>query len=190
MYSFYSSMKSKLKLLDKAEALTLLCTRAASRWSYIKFCFNMPLVFTSSAMCIINSISHDANEVKIPNIVVNAISVLIMSMLNNIKAAEKFENFKKLSQQFMLLSQELDSIEGNDISVEEYKMYVLKYENLVQQVDFEEIPKSYKNEISNAYVNANRNIPIQLNGTIGNIVKKRDSNEIGFSRGIEFSEMV
>jgi len=174
-------MKSKLKLLDKCEALTLLCTRASARWSYIKFCFNIPLVFTSSAMCII-----DANEVKIPNIVVNAISVLIMSMLNNIKAAEKFENFKKLSQQFMLLSQELDSIEGNDISVDEYKMFLLKYENLVQQVDFEEIPKSYKNEISNAYVEANRNIPIQINGTIGNIVKKRPtSDDIGFSRGIE-----
>jgi len=179
-------MKSKLKLLDKCEALTLLCTRASARWSYIKFCFNIPLVFTSSAMCIINSISHDANEVKIPNIVVNAISVLIMSMLNNIKAAEKFESFKKLSQSFMLLSQELDSIEDNEISVEEYKMYLLKYENLVQQVDFEEIPKSYKNEISNAYVQANRYIPIQINGTIGNIIKKRPtSDEMGFSRGIE-----
>lgn len=48
-------------------------------------------------MCIINSISEDANAVKIPNIVVNAVSVLIMSLNNSIKAGEKFENFKKLN---------------------------------------------------------------------------------------------
>tara|TARA_R110001606_G_scaffold79615_2_gene183832 strand:+ start:6469 stop:7053 length:585 start_codon:yes stop_codon:yes gene_type:complete len=191
IYLVISSMKSKLKLLDKCEALTLLCTRASSRWSFIKFCFNIPLVFTSSAMCIINSISTDANEVKIPNIIVNAISVLIMSLANNTRASEKFENFKKLSQQFMLLSQEIDALEEDNIPIEEYKLLLLKYENLVQGIDFEEIPISYKNNVSQAYQNANRHIPIQLNGTIGNVVKKRPiSDEIGFSRGIEFNEMV
>ena len=184
-------MKSKLKLLDKCEALTLLTTKASSRWSFIKFCFNIPLVFTSSAMCIINSISTDANEVKIPNIIVNAISVLIMSLANNTRASEKFENFKKLSQQFMLLSQEIDALEEDNIPIEEYKLLLLKYENLVQQIDFEEIPISYKNSVSQTYTNANRFIPIQLNGIIGNVVKKRPiSDDIGFSRGIEFSEMV
>ena len=184
-------MKSKLKLLDKCEALTLLCTKASSRWSFIKFCFNIPLVFTSSAMCIINSISTDSNKVKIPNIIVNAISVLIMSLANNTRASEKFENFKKLSQQFMLLSQEIDAIEADDIPIEEYKLILLKYENLVQQIDFEEIPIGYKNSVSLIYQNANRHLPIQLNGTIGNVVKKRpSSDEIGFSRGLEFSEIV
>ena len=49
-------------------------------------------------MCIINSISEDAHAIKIPKIVVNAVSVLLMSLTNNIKASEKFELFKKLSQ--------------------------------------------------------------------------------------------
>ena len=86
-------MFDKNKLLDKCEAMTLLCTKASTHWSFIKFCFNIPLVITSSAMCIINSISEDANAVKIPNIVVNAVSVLIMSLNNSIKAGEKFETF-------------------------------------------------------------------------------------------------
>ena len=51
----------KQKLLDKCEAMTLLCTKASTHWSFIKFCFNIPLVITSSPMCIINSISEDAN---------------------------------------------------------------------------------------------------------------------------------
>jgi hypothetical protein len=58
------------KMLDKCEAMTLLCSKSSSYWNLIKVCFNIPLVLTSSSMCIINSISVDANDVKIPNIVV------------------------------------------------------------------------------------------------------------------------
>ena len=70
-------MFDKNKLLEKSEAITLLCTKASSHWSFIKICFNIPLVITSSVISIINSISEDANALKAPNIVVNAVSVLI-----------------------------------------------------------------------------------------------------------------
>jgi len=178
-------MKNKLKLLDKCECLTLLCTKGSSYWSFVKFCFNIPLVITSSAMCIINSISEDANSVKIPNIVVNAISVLIMSITNSVKPAEKFDIFKRLQQQFMELSVEIDSVEEDEITQEQYNIFVLKYENLLRDLPFEEIPTTYKTSIAQAYQNAGRHIPIQLNGTIGNIVKKRDSKNIPM-----FSEIV
>ena len=169
-------MINKDRLLDKCEAMTLLCTNASSYWSFVKFCFNIPLVLTSSTMCIINSISEDANAVKIPNIVVNAVSVLIMSLNNSIKPAEKFEIFKKLSQQFMILSQEIEGIEG-DISKESYNILTLKYDNLIQDCAFEEIPQKYKVQVANKYTDANRYVPIQINGTIGNVVK-RDINNI------------
>ena len=71
------------KLLSKTEAMVLLCSKANGYWSMIKFFFQIPLVLTSSAMCIINSISENANDVKIPNIVVNAISVLNGTIGNN-----------------------------------------------------------------------------------------------------------
>ena len=169
-------MKNKLKLLDKTECLTLLCTKASSHWSFIKFCFNTPLVFTSSAMCIINSISTDANAVKIPNIVVNAISVLIMSITNSIKPSEKLDLFKKLQQQFMELSVEIDSIEEDEVSQEQYNIFVLKYENLLRDLPFEEIPQSYKSNVAQAYQNAGRYIPIQLNGIMGNLNKRNSKN--------------
>ncbi|NDB55227.1 hypothetical protein EB169_05290 [archaeon] len=136
-------------------------------------------------MCIINSISEDANSVKVPNIVVNAISVLIMSITNSVKPAEKFDIFKRLQQQFMELSVEIDAIEEDEITQEQYNIFVLKYENLLRDLPFEEIPTTYKSSVAQAYQNAGRNIPIQLNGTIGNIVKKRDSNNTPM-----FSEIV
>ncbi len=165
-------MIQKNKLLDKCEAMTLLCTNASTHWSFIKFCFNIPLVLTSSTMCIINSISEDANSVKIPNIVVNAVSVLIMSLNNSIKPAEKFEIFKKLSQQFMILSQEIEAIEDLDELKNKASLLTLKYDNLIQDCMFEEIPMKYKIQVAAKYTHANRFVPIQINGTIGNVVKR------------------
>jgi hypothetical protein len=124
-------------------------------------------------MCIINSISEDANAIKIPNIIVNAVSVLIMSLTNSIKASEKFEIFKKLSQQFMLLSQEIEACDGV-VSKETFNILSLKYDNLIQDCSFEEIPVKYKTEVAKCFTDADRHIPIQLNGIIGNTnVSKR-----------------
>jgi hypothetical protein len=152
------------KLLSKTEAMVLLCSKASGYWSLIKFCFNIPLVLTSSAMCIINSISDDANEVKIPNIVVNAVSVLIMSLNNSIKASEKCDLFRRLSQQFLLLSGQIEN--DNEIDENDFNMIALKYENLVNDVLFEEIPHRYKMQVAESF--KDRYVPLQLNGTIGN----------------------
>jgi hypothetical protein len=130
----------------------------------VKFAFNIPLVLTSSAMCIINSISEDANEVKIPNIVVNAISVLIISLNNSIKASEKCDLFKRLGQQFLLLAGQIEN--DDEIDDHEFSLLALKYENLINDILFEEIPNRYKMQVVESF--KDRHLPLQLNGTIGN----------------------
>ena len=166
------------KILDKSECLTLLCTKATTHWSLVKFCFQIPLVLTSSAMCIINSVSEDANDIKIYNIVVNAISVLIISVNNSVKASEKYELFKKLSQSFIILSQEIESLD-NICTPEHLKIISLKYENLILDVNFEDCPFYIKKNVSLSFSSNNRHIPIQLNGIIGQHVKIRPIVELG-----------
>ena len=144
--------------------MVLLCSKANSYWSMVKFAFNIPLVLTSSAMCIINSVSDDANTVKIPNIVVNAISVLIMSLNNSVKASEKCDLFKRLSQQFLLLAGQIEN--DNEITDSDFQLIALKYENLINDCLFEEIPNRYKLQVAESF--KNRCVPLQLNGTIGN----------------------
>jgi hypothetical protein len=156
------------KILSKTEAMVLLCSKANGYWSMIKFGFNIPLVLTSSAMCIINSISENANDVKIPNIVVNAISVLIMSLNNSIKASEKCDLFRRLSQQFLLLVGQIEN--DNEITDSDFQLIALKYENLINDVLFEEIPNRYKLQVAESFKNRAA-IPLQLNGTIGNNMK-------------------
>ena len=176
----------KQKILDKCEAMTLLCSKASNHWSFVKFCFTIPLVITSSAMLIINSISQDANTIKIPNIVVNGISVLIVSLNNSIKSSEKFEVFKKLSQQFMMLSQEIEVIETNEINPEQYSIIILKYDNLIASCMFEEIPQNIKTLVNKLYTDNNRFIPIQLNGVSGLFSKynRNSGNSIELSSQI------
>ena len=152
------------KLLSKTEALVLLCSKGSGYWSMIKFAFNIPLVLTSSAMCIINSISEDANEVKIPNIVVNAISVLIISLNNSIKASEKCDLFRRLGQQFLLLAGQIEN--DDEITDNEFNLLALKYENLVNDILFEEIPNRYKMQVIESF--KDRHLPLQLNGCSGN----------------------
>ena len=166
------------KLLSKTEAMVLLCSKASSYWSLIKFGFNIPLVLTSSAMCIINSISEDANEVKVPNIVVNAISVLIMSLNNSIKASEKCDLFRRLGQQFLLLSGQIEN--DNEITDNDFNIIAIKYENLVNDVLFEDIPDRYKKQVAESF--KDRYIPLQLNGCSGNNqYHKRNSGELVIS---------
>ena len=152
------------KILSKTEAMVLLCSKANSYWSMVKFAFNIPLVLTSSAMCIINSVSDDANTVKIPNIVVNAISVLIMSLNNSIKASEKCDLFRRLSQQFLLLAGQIEN--DNEITDSDFQLIALKYENLINDCLFEEVPNRYKLQVAESF--KYRCVPLQLNGTIGN----------------------
>jgi hypothetical protein len=166
------------KLLSKTECMVLLCSKASSYWSMVKFAFNIPLVLTSSAMCIINSISEDANEVKIPNIVVNAISVLIMSLNNSIKASEKCDLFRRLGQQFLLLSGQIEN--DNEITDNDFNIIAIKYENLVNDVLFEDIPDRYKKQVVESF--KDRYVPLQLNGCSGNNqYYKRNSGELVIS---------
>jgi len=93
--------------------------------------------------------------------------LLFLSLSESLKASEKFETFKKLSQQFMVLSQDIEAFD-DECTKEQYQVILLKYDNLIQDCMFEEIPNRYKMQVANCFTKAERCIPIQLNGIIGN----------------------
>jgi hypothetical protein len=156
-------MKSSLehraeKLLSKIEAMVLLCSKASGYWAKIKFAFNIPLVLTSSAMCIINSVSEHPEDIKIANIIVNAVSVLIVSLNNSIKATEKADLFRRLSQQFLLLGGLIEN--DSEFTNEDFNIIAMKYEGLINDILFEEIPSMYKQEVIEIF--KDRYLPLQL----------------------------
>jgi len=55
---------------------------------------------------------------RIPNVVVNGCSVLILSLQNNLKVAEKVELFKSLSNQYLILAHSIEALEPEAITRE------------------------------------------------------------------------
>jgi hypothetical protein len=150
-----------IKLLDKCEAMSLLSTKASSHWSFIKWLFQLPLILTSSVMCILNSFdNNEYGNMKIPNVVVNGCSVLIMSLQNNLKVSEKVELFKNLSNQYLILAHSIEALEPDTINREMINNFTDKYDMLQSQCLFEDIPQKYKKEVINVF--KNRFLPIQL----------------------------
>ena len=175
----------KIILIDKCEAMSLLTSKANGRWSLIKFIFQIPLILTSSVMCILNSFDVEGkSNMKIPNVVVNGVSVLLLSMQSTMKVPEKCELFKSLSNQFLVLAHLIENEEENDLTNEKIKNYVDKYDSLIASCLFEDIPDSHKREVMLLF--DGRSLPLQLNGASGiNIKKKRNSgNSIELSSHI------
>ena len=163
-------MERKQKLLDRCEAMSLLCIKASYHWSLIKFILSIPVILINSILCILNSLDDKSFDLKIPNVVINGVSVLIMSITQNLKSAEKTEIFKSTSNSFLLLTHEIESYE--DIDNEKINILQEKYDSIITSVPFEEIPSKIKLEISISFKNMGKAIPVQING--GSIVARND----------------
>jgi len=162
-----------IKLFDKTEAMSLLCTKASTYWSFIKMMFQIPFILTSSVMCILNSFEREGeSNMRIPNVVVNGCSVLIMSLQNNLKVPEKVELFKNLSNQYLILAHSIEALEPDTITREMINNFTEKYDLLQSQCLFEDIPQKYKKEVIKAW--SGRFLPLQLNGASG--IKRNSGN--------------
>ena len=152
-------------LLDKCEAMSVLCQKATQHWSLVKFAFQIPLIITSSVMCILNSFDSAKGNMKIPNVVVNGASVLILALQNNLKVSEKVELFKNLSNNFLQLAHQIEGLETEELSKNAINGLTEKYDSLVIQCQFEDIKKSIKLEVIELW--EGRSVPLQLNGASG-----------------------
>ena len=166
-----------VRLLDKCEAMSLLCSKATSYWSLLKFIFQLPLIFTSEIMCVLNAMENETkNTMKLPNIVVNGVSVMVLSVSNQLKVPEKVELFKNLSNQFLLLAHSIEALEPENITRDIINSTTEKYDILLQQCLFEDIPQRYKLEVIKAF--DGRAVPLQLNGASGLVRSPHLSSQI------------
>jgi len=157
------------KLYQKCECMSLLCQKACNHWSLVKFIFQIPLILTSSVMCILNSFSDNNNNMKIPNVVVNGVSVLLISYQSNLKVAEKCDLFKMLSNQFLQLAHEIEGKDQEELDCNTVNIFTEKYDTLIQSCLFEDIPKSIKVDVITIF--QGKALPLQLNGGSGLQVK-------------------
>lgn len=153
------------QLLEKCEAMSILCNRGNEYWGFVKTIFQIPLILTSSVMCILNSFDDGNGSMKIPNVVVNGLSVLLMSYQNQMKVSEKVEIFKSLSNNFLQLAHQIEGLETDQIDRNMVNNLTEKYDTFVMNCNFSDIPKRYKIEVRK--VMKGKTLPLQLNGGSG-----------------------
>jgi hypothetical protein len=150
---------------DKSYVMGVLCQKSFEYFNFIKSICNIPLIIISSAMAILNSSAFDGNEMKIPNVVINSLTAMIVGIINNFRVNEKEGNFKQLSLKFMKISHtiedklnnHLDSLTSDDISNQ-----IKEYDNMIEQIDFT-FPASIQKTVKALYKNK-KQLPAILNG--------------------------
>jgi len=156
-------MDKQKKLLDRSECLALLCSKANTHWSFVRFIFQIPIIIIATVMCVMNSFTGSTEKMRIANVIVNGCNIMVLSFFNQLRVAEKCELFKNISNGFMLLSHQIEAYDHIDNDT--LNGLVEKYDHLVGQVLFEDVPSSIKRETITIF--KGRYIPIQLNGCTG-----------------------
>ena len=138
---------------DKAYIMGLLCEQSYNNYSFVKNLINIPLILINTSMTILNSIIENSNEMKIPNIILNSSTGLIIAFVSQYKLYEKINEFHQLQNKFNKLSTniekklilDIESLTDNDING-----YIETYDILIDNMVYP-ISDGIKNKIKKQF---------------------------------------
>ena len=158
----------QIKLLesyrDKAYVSNILCVETSNFYSFIKNLVNIPLILSSSVMTVLNSSDFDPMAMRIPNIVLNASTSLILSLINNYKLPEKHQAFRQKGIKYMHLTNQIEDSLTNDINnitVDKIRNYINEYDSIGESLEFG-YPTHIKNRIRHRFIDKKK-LPNVLN---------------------------
>lgn len=123
---------------DKAFVTSILCSKSCAFFSWIRTLINIPLILSSGAMTILNSMNDISTiEIKYANIVLNSCTVTILSLIGNFKLAERELSFRQAQIKMDKLYHNIEDkllIDPSNCTIEDVrdiiKEYVIIYEHL------------------------------------------------------------
>jgi hypothetical protein len=178
--SLYRYMNNNINILreyrDKTYIYQLLTTKTNEYYSQIKQIINLPLIISSSIMTICNSGSFDPESMKIPNITINAVTALLISLINNYKIIEKQQTFRNLSLKYMTLLHDIEDKIANDSNIEpdEVRSIIKQYDDLISQTEYI-IPSRIQKKIKKQY-QGKKHLPLILNGDCSDTPSRQSSS--------------
>jgi hypothetical protein len=165
-----------LEYRDKVYVYEILCTKSSEYYSQIKSIINIPLLLSSAIMTILNSGTFEPEAMKIPNIVINACTVLLLSLVNNFKVVEKASTFRNLSLKYMSLLHHIEDKINNDddINADDTREIIKQYDEYISQNEFH-IPNHIKKKVKRLY-SGKKHLPVILNGEFPSPSRSRPSS--------------
>lgn len=116
---------------DKSFIMTILCSKSENFFNSINTFFTIILVVTQSTLAIGNSYhaQHFNHHFQLVNIVINFVTVLIISFNNQFKISQKMTEFKVKSQSYNKLTHNIELLLTND-TIEQ-----IHVQNIISQYD-------------------------------------------------------
>ncbi len=152
----------QIKLLesyrDKAYITSILCSQSAEHFSFLRSIVNIPLILSSSTMTVLNSMDASGteggnNNMKYVNIILNAWTSLILSLVGNFKLPEQATNFSQIQVKMNKLCHQIEdrlSIDLENTNIEHIRAIINDYDALYEQLDYS-FPNFIKNRIKKVY---------------------------------------
>ena len=147
----------QIKLLesyrDKAYITSILCSQSAEHFSFLRTIINIPLILSSSTMTVLNSMDEGNNNMKYANIVLNAWTSLILSLVGNFKLPEQATNFSQIQVKMNKLCHQIEdklTIDLESCKIEDIRHFINDYDALYEQLDYS-FPNFIKNRVKKIY---------------------------------------
>lgn len=162
---------------DRAYISAILCEQEVHLNTFYKNLFNLPLIFISSIMSVLNSSNFDPIDMKLPNICLNISTSLLLSLSGSLKFVDKITNFQNVGRKFTKLTHNIeDSLINNinDVNIDTIRKYINEYDNLYEQIDFP-FTNRIKDKITKRF-KGNKTLPQILN-CIDAVVRLPSNNQ-------------
>ena len=148
----------QIKLLesyrDKAYITSILCSQSAEHFSFLRSIVNIPLILSSSTMTVLNSMNEGTNNnMKYANIILNAWTSLILSLVGNFKLPEQATNFAQIQVKMNKLTHQIEdklTIDIENCKIEDIRHFINEYDVLYEQLDYA-FPNFIKNRVKKIY---------------------------------------
>ena len=152
--------EDQIKLLqgyrDKSYITSILCQQSEEHFTFLRSMVNIPLILTSSVMTILNSLNEtDSKDLKYCNIVLNASTAMILSLIGNFKLTEQATNFKQIQVKMNKLCHQIEdklTIDLENTTIENIRSFINEYDTLTEQIDYP-FPSFIKERVKKVFLN-------------------------------------
>jgi hypothetical protein len=124
---------------DKSYICSILCQQTSDWYNFLKTITNIPLILISTSLSIINSLNIEDMDLRVPNIVINALFALILSLINNFSISEKQANFRSLHLKYTKLTHYIEDKITNELdncTKEDIRNIINDYDILAENLDY------------------------------------------------------
>lgn len=147
LYKVHLKILNEIK--NKSLVISVLCSKSCTLFSRIRTFINIPLILSSGAMSILNSMTGSSGDlgdysgIKYANIVVNSCTVTIISLIGNFKLAEREITYRQTHIRMKRLYHQVDTIlrtEPTKITTEYVGNITKEYVNIYEHLEYP-VPK-------------------------------------------------